>query len=114
MNGEQESSVSSAAEEKIGIGDLARLSEGSYVRVTQRRSYIGAKPKNRGTLRALGLRGMGMERIHQVTPGLTGMLRKVDHMVDISGVGHDDGVRARSRVMDKRGAGDNRSREDGV
>ena len=32
---------------------------GAQLRVTQTRSSIGSKPKHRGTLRALGLRGIG-------------------------------------------------------
>ncbi|MCL4434719.1 MAG: 50S ribosomal protein L30 [Actinobacteria bacterium] len=98
----------------INFGDLARLPAGSYVKVTQRRSYISAKPKNRATLRALGLRGIGMERVHQATPELSGMLRKVSHMVDMSRVDQGDGIRSRSKVIAQRSAGNRRSKEDGV
>ena len=35
------------------------MSSESQLRVTQIRSAIGTKPKHRGTLRALGLRGVG-------------------------------------------------------
>jgi Ribosomal protein L30p/L7e len=36
---------------------------GTVLRVTQIRSAIGTKPKHRGTLRALGLRGIGQENV---------------------------------------------------
>ena len=37
----------------------AKQYEGPTLVVTQTRSAIGTKPKHRGTLRALGLRGIG-------------------------------------------------------
>ncbi|MCX8124784.1 MAG: 50S ribosomal protein L30 [Spirochaetes bacterium] len=54
------------------------------LRVKQIRSYIGAKPKQRATLRALGLRRMNAERIHEDTPVIRGMLKVVKHMVEVS------------------------------
>ena len=53
------------------------------LRVTQVRSSIGTKPKQRGTLRALGLGRIGKSREHDVTPSLQGMLRKVRHLVKV-------------------------------
>jgi large subunit ribosomal protein L30 len=53
------------------------------LRVTQVRSSIGSKPKHRGTLRALGLRGIGRTRVHRETPELRGMLSRVAHLVDV-------------------------------
>ncbi len=53
------------------------------IRVTQVRSAIGIKPKHRGTLRALGLRGIGQTREHADTPVLRGMLAKVPHLVRV-------------------------------
>lgn len=54
------------------------------LRVKQIRSYIGAKPKQKATLRALGLRKMNAERIHEDTPVIRGMLQVVKHMVEVS------------------------------
>lgn len=54
------------------------------LRVKQIRSYIGAKPKQKATLRALGLRKMNAERIHDDTPVIRGMLNVVKHMVEVS------------------------------
>ena len=51
------------------------------VRVTQVRSQIGQSEKHRGTLRALGLGRIGRTAEHEDGPVLTGMLRKVRHLV---------------------------------
>jgi large subunit ribosomal protein L30 len=53
------------------------------VRVTQTRSPIGENQRNRGTLRALGLRKIGQTVEHDETPVLAGMLRKVRHLVRV-------------------------------
>jgi len=55
----------------------------SKVRVTQVKSPIGENQRNRGTLRALGLRKIGQTVEHDETPVLTGMLRKVRHLVRV-------------------------------
>lgn len=51
--------------------------------ITQKRSYIGAKPKQRATLRALGLRKMDSSREHEDTAVIRGMINVVKHMVDV-------------------------------
>ncbi|HEV3452577.1 MAG TPA: 50S ribosomal protein L30 [Acidimicrobiia bacterium] len=56
------------------------------LRITQIRSSIGAKPKQRGTLRALGLR-----RLHQTVelpdrPEIRGMIERIPHLVTIEEV----------------------------
>lgn len=53
------------------------------LKVTQVRSSIGQNPRNRGTLRALGLGRIGRSAEHKETPQLEGMLRKVRHLVRI-------------------------------
>ena len=49
--------------------------------VTQVRSRIGAKPKHRGTLRALGLGRIGRTRVLPDRPEIRGMLARVPHLV---------------------------------
>jgi len=56
------------------------------VRITQTRSPIGENQRNRGTLRALGLRKIGQTVEHDETPVLAGMLRKVRHLVRVENV----------------------------
>ena len=51
--------------------------------VTQVRSAIGAKPKARGTLRALGLGRIGKSNTLPDRPEIRGMLRKVAHLIDV-------------------------------
>ena len=55
------------------------------LRVTQIRSEIGETARHRGTLRALGLGRIGRSAEHQESPQLTGMLRKVRHLVRVEG-----------------------------
>jgi large subunit ribosomal protein L30 len=53
------------------------------VRITQVRSQIGQSERHRGTLRALGLGKIGKTVEHDDGPVLTGMLRKVRHLVRV-------------------------------
>jgi large subunit ribosomal protein L30 len=55
----------------------------SKVRITQTHSQIGQSQRHRGTLRALGLRGIGKTVEHKESPQLAGMLRKVAHLVRV-------------------------------
>lgn len=56
------------------------------LRVTQVRSKIGIKPKQRGTLRALGLRRIDHTVEHADKPEIRGMLAKVPHLVRVEEV----------------------------
>jgi len=58
----------------------------SQLKVTQVRSSIGTKPKQRGTLRALGLGRIGKTRVLPDTPDVRGQIQKVPHLVDIEEV----------------------------
>jgi len=61
-----------------------------WIRVTQIRSAIGTKPKHRGTLRALGLRGIGRTNVLPDRPEIRGMLARVPHLVDVTSAEHDE------------------------
>jgi len=56
------------------------------LKVTQVRSAIGAKPKTRGTLRALGLRRIGMSNTLPDRPEIRGMIARVPHLVSVEEV----------------------------
>jgi large subunit ribosomal protein L30 len=56
----------------------------TWLKVTQVRSAIGTKPKHRGTLRALGLRGIGRTNVLPDRPEIRGMLARVPHLVDVT------------------------------
>jgi large subunit ribosomal protein L30 len=51
--------------------------------VTQVRSAIGAKPKQRGTLRALGLGRIGKSNSLPDRPEIRGMLARVPHLISV-------------------------------
>ena len=56
------------------------------LKVTQIRSGIATKPKHRGTLRALGLRGIGQSNVLPDRPEIHGMIARVPHLVKVEEV----------------------------
>jgi large subunit ribosomal protein L30 len=56
------------------------------LRVTQVRSTIGAQPKQRGTLRALGLRRINHTVELPDRPEIRGMVERVPHLVSVEEV----------------------------
>ena len=58
----------------------------AVLKVTQVKSTIGSKPKTRGTMRALGLRGIGQSNTLPDRPEIRGMLRRVPHLVTVEEV----------------------------
>lgn len=56
------------------------------IKVTQTRSAIGTKPKQRGTLRALGLGRIGKSNVLDDTESLRGQLAKVPHLISVEDV----------------------------
>jgi large subunit ribosomal protein L30 len=65
-------------------GSGASASGDRVLTVRQVRSTIGAKPKTRGTLRALGLRGVGQANQLPDRPEIRGMLARVPHLVEVT------------------------------
>ena len=64
----------------------------AQITVTQTRSAIGAKPKQRGCLRALGLGRIGRSNTLPDRPEIRGMIARVPHLVDVTpaGTGPDE------------------------
>jgi large subunit ribosomal protein L30 len=58
----------------------------AQLRVTQVRSAIGAKPKHRGTLRALGLGRIGKTNTLPDRPEIRGMVARVPHLISVEEV----------------------------
>ena len=56
------------------------------LRVTQTKSAIGSKPKQRGTLRALGLGRIGKTNTLPDRPEIRGMVAKVPHLIKVEEV----------------------------
>ena len=54
----------------------------SPLKVTQVRSVVGSKQTHKRTVRALGLKRIRDSRVHQDTPQIRGMVRKVQHLVE--------------------------------
>ena len=53
------------------------------LRITQVRSTIRTRPEHRGTMRALGLTKINQSSVHEDSPVLQGMLRKVSSLVKV-------------------------------
>ena len=56
------------------------------LRVTQKKSGIGTKPKHRGTLRALGLGRIGQANTLPDRPEIRGMIARGPHLVAVETV----------------------------
>ena len=56
------------------------------VRIKQVRSTIKRLESQKRTLRALGLRKIGMEVEHELTSSISGMIDKVRHLVEINSI----------------------------
>tara|TARA_B100000614_G_scaffold154531_1_gene136862 strand:- start:741 stop:920 length:180 start_codon:yes stop_codon:yes gene_type:complete len=56
------------------------------LKVTQIRSSIGTKPKQRGTLRALGLGKIGKSHTLPDEPEIRGMINTVPHLIQVEEV----------------------------
>jgi large subunit ribosomal protein L30 len=59
------------------------MMSGSTLKITQVRSTIGAKPKQRGTLRALGLKRINHTVELPDRPEIRGMVARVPHLVTV-------------------------------
>lgn len=53
------------------------------LRIRQVRSPIGFKKSQRQVLRGLGLRGIRHEVVREDTPAVRGMVKKIEHLVEI-------------------------------
>jgi large subunit ribosomal protein L30 len=53
------------------------------LKVTQVRSALSRGAKQRGTIRALGLKRLGDSVVHEDKPEIRGMIRAVSHLVEV-------------------------------
>ncbi len=58
--------------------------DGPTLTVRQVKSCTHAKPKTRGTMRALGLRRVGDSNVLPDRPEIRGMLARVPHLVEVT------------------------------
>jgi large subunit ribosomal protein L30 len=54
------------------------------IKITQKKSVIGGNPAQRRTMRTLGLRKIGETVTRADSPSLRGMIRTVQHLVEVS------------------------------
>ncbi|HEX4866934.1 MAG TPA: 50S ribosomal protein L30 [Acidimicrobiales bacterium] len=59
------------------------MADDATITVRQVRSAIGTKPKQRGTLRALGLGRIGKVSTLPDRPEIRGMLARVPHLISV-------------------------------
>jgi large subunit ribosomal protein L30 len=55
----------------------------SELKVTLIRSRIGTKPKQRGTIRALGLGRIGSTNVLPDRPEIRGMIARIPHLITV-------------------------------
>ncbi len=58
----------------------------SPLKITQKKSVIGSLSGHKKTVRALGLKRIRDSRVHEDTPQIRGMIRKVQHLVEVEEV----------------------------
>ncbi len=61
----------------------AKKSSGKQLKIKLVRSPIGHPKRQKGTVRALGLRKMQQTVIHADTPVMRGMINRVSHLVEV-------------------------------
>jgi large subunit ribosomal protein L30 len=57
------------------------------LKITQVRSATSRGAKQRGTIRALGLKRLGQTVVHEDKPEIRGMVRAVEHLIEVEEVG---------------------------
>ena len=62
----------------------------STLKITQKKSVIGIKPKQRGTMRALGLRRINHTVELPDRPEIRGMIARVPHLVTVEEVSSEE------------------------
>ena len=59
------------------------MAEKKTLKITLKRSLIGAAPNQRGTVKALGLRKVNQTVEREDTPHVRGMIDRVSHMLQV-------------------------------
>ena len=58
----------------------------SKIKITQKKSIIDRSQKQKDTMRALGLRKINHSVVHETSPQIVGMVKKIEHLVVIEEV----------------------------
>jgi large subunit ribosomal protein L30 len=75
------------------------------LRVTQTKSTISHIARNRATIKALGLHGIGSSRVVADNPATRGMVRQVRFLVTVEEVAEGDTKTAGAQPTTERGSG---------
>lgn len=59
------------------------LADNKEILIRLKRSLIGVSPNQRKTARALGLRKLGSSRLHTINPVIRGMMKKIEHLIQV-------------------------------
>ena len=62
------------------------MSDIKKLKITQTRSFIGCPGDQRATIKALGLRRIRHSVVHNDTPQIRGMVKKVIHLIRVEEV----------------------------
>ena len=62
---------------------------GKKLEVTLIRSLSGLNPKQKATVKALGLRKIRQRVVHDDTPTIRGMIARVVHLVKVNEINHE-------------------------
>lgn len=76
----------------------------SLIKVTLKRGFSGADPKQVATVKGLGLTKLGKTAILKDTAPIRGMIIKVQHMIEVERFDGDDKVRDSARIRRRRTA----------
>ena len=63
-----------------------KLIKMSKIKITKIRSVIGRPERQKRTMEALGLRKMNQTVVKEDTPEILGMVRKVNHLVEVENI----------------------------
>jgi large subunit ribosomal protein L30 len=70
------------------------------LKVTQVRSALSRGAKQQGTIRALGLKGLGRSVVHEDKPEIRGMISSVEHLVVVEEIDGAAGPKKRERTSE--------------
>jgi len=62
------------------------------IKISLKRSTIGALPQHRATVRSLGLRKIGSSTVQEDTPSIMGMVKNVSHLVSFEKIQNDNKI----------------------
>lgn len=65
---------------------MAKKKSAKLLKITQKRSGIGRQESHRATLRALGIKRHQQSVVHEATPAIEGMIRKIGYLLNVEEV----------------------------